>query len=121
MSDEKEQIKEREEREHLDRAWSSNDKVQFDNVISHNNVVARYAEIALGTAVKLQEQLNTEYLRSVQQEREHADAREKERLEDNRYTLDRLYSVYPEEAAGLVALLQSIIDLQKVQTEKTGK
>ncbi len=114
MTDEKEsEIREREEREHLDRAWASNDKVQFDNVISHNNTVARYAEIALSNAVQFQTQMNQEHLRSVQQEREHADAREKHNLENNRYSLDRLYSVFPEEAAGLVALLQSIIDLQK--------
>ncbi len=144
------EIGEREEREHLDRAWGSNDKVQFDNVISHNNIVARQAEIALSNAVMFQTQMNQEYLRSVHQEREHADsraqlamaqmdAREKQivehvdtrekhlaervnaikdaGLENNRYTLDRLYSVFPEEAVGLRILIKAI-EIAKEETKE---
>jgi len=113
------EIGEREERETIDRAWASNDKVQFDNTISHNNVTARYAELALSNTVNFQAQMNNEYLRSMQQEREHADSREKmfaERadltktaaLENNRYTLDRLYSVFPEEAVGIRVMLKAV-------------
>ena len=122
------EIGEREERETLDRAWASNDKVQFDNVISHNNIVARQSEIALSNAVMFQQQMNNEYLRSMQQEREHADSREKmfaERadlsktaaLENNRYTLDRLYSVFPEEAVGLKILVKAVKDEPVEETE----
>ena len=113
------EVGEREERETLDRINASDDVVQFNNTISHNNMTARYAELALSNAVNFQQQMNNEYLRSVQQEREHADSREKmsaERAdlsktaerEDNRYSLDRLYSVFPEEAAGLRALIKSM-------------
>ena len=122
------EIGEREERETLDRAWASNDKVQFDNTISHNNMAARYAELALSNAVNFQQQMNNEYLRSMQQEREHADSREKmfaERadlsktaaLEDNRYTLDRLYSVFPEEAVGLRILVKAVKDESVEETK----
>jgi len=156
------EIGEREEREQLDRAWASNDKVQFDNTISHNNIVARQAEIALSNAVMFQAQMNQEYLRSVHQEREHADARSQtalsqmdarekqfaehldtrekhfaehldtrekhltERinaikdagLENNRYTLDRLYSVFPEEAVGLRILIRGIEIVKDEQPEE---
>lgn len=145
------EIGEREERETLDRTWASNDKVQFDNVISHNNIVARQAEIALSNAVMFQAQMNQEYLRSVHQEREHADARshvalsqmdarEKQfaehldtrekhlterinaikdaGLENNRYTLDRLYSVFPEEAVGLRILIRGIEVVKDEQPEE---
>ena len=122
------EIGEREERETLDRAWASNDKVQFDNVISHNNMAARQAELALSNSVMFQQQMNNEYLRSLQQEREHADSREKmfsERtdlsktaeLENNRYTLDRLYSVFPEEAVGLRILVKAVKDESVEETK----
>ena len=146
------EIGEREEREHLDRAWGSNDKVQFDNVISHNNIVSRQAELALSNAVTFQSQMNQEYLRSVHQEREHADARaqlamghldarEKQivehvdtrekhlserinarkdaALENNRYTLDRLYSVFPEEAVGLRILIKGVEVTREPEAEAT--
>lgn len=121
MSDENPQyrIKEREEREALDRAWASNDKVQFDNVISHNNNTARISELALTNAVQFQEKMNAEHLISVQQEREHRDAREKHNLENNRYHLDRLYSVFPEEAAGIVAILEATTNI--LNQKNTGE
>ncbi len=100
----------REVREPLDRAWSSNDKVQFDNVVSHNNMAARYAEVALSNAVQFQSQMNGEYLKMVTQEREHQNQIFQEKLENNRYTLDRLYSIFPEEAVGLRILIESIVD-----------
>jgi len=113
------EIGEREERSTLMRAWASNDKVQFDNLISNSNNTARIAEISLTNAVNFQNQMNNEYLRSLQQEREHADAREKQdqehkntlrehTLENNRYSLDRLFSVFPEEAVGLRVLIKSL-------------
>jgi len=113
------EIGEREERSTLMRAWASNDKVQFDNLISNSNNTARIAEISLTNAVNFQNQMNNEYLRSLQQEREHADVREKQdqehkntlrehTLENNRYSLDRLFSVFPEEAVGLRVLIKSI-------------
>ena len=124
------EIQEREEREHVDRAWASNDKVQFDNVISHNNMASRYAEVALKNAIDFQAQMNMEYLASTKQEREHNDVREKqvmehadERrthvLENNRFTLDRLYGIYPEEAAGMVPVLEAIRTIVKEEVEAT--
>lgn len=133
----------REEREHLDRAFASNDKVQFDNVIAqsnarnnngieHTNNVSKYAELALSNAVNFQAQMNQEYLKNTAQEREHSnetyhmsaehanemhhmavehnDLRYHHTIENDRYTLDRLYSVFPEEAAGLKMVIQSFVD-----------
>ena len=122
------EIGEREERSTLVRAWASNDKVQFDNLISNSNNTARIAELSLTNAVNFQNQMNNEYLRTLQQEREHADVREKQdqshkntlrehSLENNRYSLDRLYSVFPEEAVGLRVLIKSIVK-EVISTEE---
>lgn len=113
------EIGEREERETNDRIVASKDVIELGNEISHSNNVARLSEIALSNAANFQNQMNNEYIRSVQQEREHADIREKQdqahknnlrehMLADDRYTLDRLYSVFPEEAVGLRTLVESI-------------
>ncbi len=152
-------VHEREEREAVDRAFASNDKLQFDNLIAqanarNNNVIdkdrlfsanekiqydnamalantrnnnaadhanntAKYAELALANAVNFQAQMNQEYLRDVAQERghsddrhhmavEHNDLRYHHTIENDRYTLDRLYSVFAEEAVSLKTLLATV-------------
>jgi len=97
-------MNEREEREATERAFASNDKLQFDNLIhqerliaanekvqfdnaialsnqrnnnsvDHANNAAKYAEIALSNAVNFQAQMNAEYLATSAQERGHNDDR----------------------------------------------
>lgn len=153
------EMSQREEREATDRAFASNDKLQFDNLIhqerliaanekvqfdnamalsnarnnnsvDHSNNTAKYAEIALANAVNFQQQMNQEYLRDVNHAREHANElhhvdKEHNDLtfhhskENDRYTLDRLYSVFPEEAAGLVALLRALVENTKATDNNT--
>lgn len=114
--------------EAAERAWMSNDKVQFDNMISHSKRVDSIAETALTNAVNFQEKGNNDYLEMTKQMRdaymEQANAQNKAHLdfveklheqyaENNRYTLDRLYSVFPEEALGLTAIAKAIVEMLK--------
>jgi hypothetical protein len=103
--------------EAVERPWASNDKVQFDNMISHGKRVDVIAEQSLQNAVTFQKQANDQYL-------EQANAQNKEALalaqnlhhqliENNRYTLDRLYSVFPEEATGIATMVSLIIETLK--------
>jgi len=111
MSDE---IKEREEREHLDRAFASNDKVQFDNVMTHEKVMTGFSELHMKQAIDFQQKANDDYLIATKQMRDeyikHSADRDAHTLENIRYTLDRLNSVYPEEASGLAGLLKVMYD-----------
>lgn len=108
--------------EAAERAWASNDKVQFDNMISHAKRVDILAETAVANAITFSEKANNAYLERAKQMAdaymEQANAQNKEALgfvqklheqylENNRYTLDRLYSVFPEEAVGLGTLLKA--------------
>ena len=114
--------------EAAERAWASNDKVQFDNMISHAKRVDAIAEQSLQNAVNLAEKANNAYLERMKQMAdaymEQANAQNKEALslvtklheqyaENNRYTLDRLYSVFPEEATGIATMVTLIIEALK--------
>lgn len=103
--------------EAVERPWASNDKVQFDNLVSHCKRVDQIAEQSLQNAVNFAEKANNQYL-------EQANAQNKEALalaqnlhhqvvENNRYTLDRLYSVFPEEAMGIATMVTTIIETLK--------
>lgn len=108
--------------EAVERPWASNDKVQFDNLISHAKRVDAIAEQSLQNAVNFAEKANNAYLERMKQMAdaymEQANAQnkaavalveglDKQIVENNRYTLDRLYSVFPEEAVGLGTLLKA--------------
>ena len=114
--------------ESVERPWASNDKVQFDNTITHCKIVMSYSELALKQAVEFQQKSNDAYLterdRREQQRLSHEDATEKQRLEhenelevqrqeNNRFTLDYLYGVYPQEAVGVLAIAKALSDLLK--------
>ncbi len=116
--------------EAVERPWASNDKVQFDNMISHAKRVDFIAEQSLQNAVNFAEKVNNAYLERMKQMSdaymEQANAQNKETLslvtklheqyaENNRYTLDRLYSVFPEEAVGLGTLLRAFQEYLKSQ------
>lgn len=114
--------------EAVERPWASNDKVQFDNMISHAKRVDAIAEQSLQNAVNFTEKANDAYLERMKQMAdaymEQSNAQNKEALslvtklheqyaENNRYTLDRLYSVFPEEAVGLATMVTTIIEVLK--------
>ncbi|GAI51529.1 unnamed protein product, partial [marine sediment metagenome] len=105
----------------------------------HSNRVAVLAETSLADAVNLSRKTNDAYLEMSKQQAnafmeqskkqsdaymEHANAQNKEAvgfvqelhkqyLENNRYTLDRLYSVFPEEAMGIASMVTLIIESLK--------
>jgi hypothetical protein len=65
----------------------ANEKVQFDNLVSHEKMVMSYEELALKQAVENQDLITKE---------------------NNRYLLDFLLSIYPSEAIGLSTLYSSV-------------
>jgi len=107
------------------RAWASNDKVQYDNLISHCKAMMGYSELAMAQALAFQQKSNDAYLSAIdareQQRLEHENELEKQAQENNRYTLNYLYGIYPEEAAGLAALLKALREVLKSEetTEET--
>ena len=114
--------------ESVERPWASNDKITYDNTMTHCKVLMSYSELAMKEAVMFQQKSNDAYLterdRREQQRMEHADASEKQRLEheneletqrqeNNRFTLDRLYGVYPEESVGIIAIANALVGILK--------
>jgi hypothetical protein len=79
--------------ESIERAWASNDKLVFDERTAHSNRTAVIAEDALEESVNFTKQIHNEYLK-----------REQHATENNRFTLDYLYGVYPLESLGTSAI-----------------
>lgn len=114
--------------ESVERPWATNDKLTYDVVMSHNAAMMKYGEIALAQAVAFQQKSNDAYLTerdirekqrvsqdsaSFTQRLEHENELETQRQENNRFTLDRLYGVYPEESVGIVAIASALVDILK--------
>lgn len=108
--------------EAVERPWASNDKVQFDNVMAHCKRVDVLAEQAVANAISLAQKVGEDGLEATKQMRsaymEQANTQNKlfsslvEKLqeqycENNRFTMDRLYGIYPEEAIGMGAALKA--------------
>lgn len=95
----------------------ANNKVQFDNLVSHSKAMMGYSELAIKQAVEFQQKSNDDYLIAQRQLRDefvkHSADRDSASLENNRYTLDRLYSVFPEEAVGIATMVDLIVDALK--------
>ncbi len=92
--------------ESVEKAWASNDKLVFDERTAHSNRVALLAENALKESVDFTKQIHNEYLK-----------REQQAIENNRYTLNYLYGLYPEETVGVAAigkLIKKIVDEEPV-------
>jgi len=87
--------------EAVERPWASNDKLTYDVALTHMKRVDVMAELAIQQVINHREELH-------KQKMEHENALFQQKLENNRYTLDRLYSVFPEEAAGLATLLKAV-------------
>ena len=81
--------------EAVERPWASNDKLVFDERTAHGNRVAVIAEDALEESVNFTKQIHDQYLK-----------REQAALENNRYTLNYLYGLYPEEFIALREMIK---------------
>lgn len=103
--------------EAVERPWASNDKARFDDLISHQKRVDVIAEQSLQNAVTFQKQANDAYLEQANGQNKAALALTQnlnhQLIENNRYTLDRLYSVFPEEATGIATMVSVIIETLK--------
>lgn len=106
-----------------------NMKIQEDNLISHSKALMNYSEQGVANALAFQEKANDLYLNQMdareKMDQEHKDAREKadldskrKHVDNDRYTLDRLYSVFPEEAAGLLPLLKAMVQMLESAEKK---
>lgn len=92
--------------ESVERAWASNDKLVFDERTAHGNRAAIIAEDALQESVNFTKQIHNEYLK-----------REQLSAEDNRFTKDYLYGVYPLEALGTAGIGELIRKIIKEETQ----
>ena len=92
---EKERTKDVTPEEAVERPWASNDKLVFDERSAHGTRVAVIAEDALQESVNFTKQIHDQYLK-----------REQAALENNRYTLNYLYGLYPEESLFLREMLK---------------
>ena len=81
--------------ESVERPWASNDKLVFDERSAHGNRTALIAEDALQESVNFTKQIHNEYIK-----------REQQATENNRYTMNYLYGLYPEEAIALREMIK---------------
>lgn len=98
--------------EAIERAWASNDKIQYDNAINQSNMTN-------SNALTFREKLEHEYLLDKTQEREHKEQLFKQVLENNRYTLNSLYGFSPEEASYFIPMLEEILKVLKTKAAET--
>lgn len=94
-----------------ERAMEGNIKILLGNEISHAKRVDGILEGALQNMVSFTEKANTAYLEAVKKADDgfqtHRDDMNKQVVENNRYTLNDLYTVQPKEAVGLGTLLRA--------------
>jgi hypothetical protein len=108
MGEEKESIEERE----FERPWNSNDKLTYDNTMTHCKTVMSYGELALKESIDFQKKANDMFIAREQQRLEHDNERFKHYEENNRYTLNSLYGIYgTEEAVSLVTVLSKLVEM----------
>lgn len=84
----------------------ANMKVQYDNLVSHSKMVDSYQELALKQAIENQDLIVKEFLK-------HSADRDSMTLENQRYLLDWLTSMYPPEAAGMGTYMTMLINALK--------
>lgn len=121
--------------ESVERPWASNDKLTYDNTMTHCNAVMKYSELALSQAVTFQQKSNDAYLaerdrreqQRLEQEsamftqrQEHENEIETQRQENNRFSLLRLYGFAPEEleAIGIMSIAKAVADILGKKTEE---
>jgi hypothetical protein len=103
--------------EAAERAWASNDKARFDDLIAHQKRVDQIAEQSLQNAVDFALKANNAYLEQANAQNKAALALSEnlnhQIVENNRFTLDRLYGVFPEEAVGIATMLSGFAEYLK--------
>jgi hypothetical protein len=114
--------------ESAERSFEINLKTLVSNEISHAKRVDVIAEQSLTDSVEFRKKADDAYLEQMQQmanaymEQSKKQAEETlnfaaqwhhHAIENNRYTLDRLYSVFPEEAAGIATMVSLIVEALK--------
>jgi len=88
--------------EAVERPWASNDKLVFDERSAHGTRVQVIAEDALQESVNFTKQIHAQYIK-----------REQDANENNRYTLNYLYGLYPEEYIALRELIKQWMEEKK--------
>lgn len=111
-----------------ERSMEANMKILVGNEISHAKRVDFIAEQSLTDAVEFRKKTDDQYLQNMQtvlnayMEQSKKQAEETlnfatqwhhHAIENNRYTLDRLYSVFPEEAVGIGTMLKGFQEYLK--------
>lgn len=94
--------------EAFERSWEANMKLLVGNEIANSQTVQQVAQQMLQNAITNSNNAQVAYLSHVEELRSH-------RIENNRFTLDRLYGMFPEESAGTSTLLKLIIDSLKAE------
>lgn len=110
-----------------------NNKIQFDNVLAGSQVNNATATLALQQAVAFQQKSNEAYLSQMDarekaqntmiaqnlaqsnseanQRLEHEDEHDLHARDNDRMTLEELYNLSPEEAAGIVPVLSALLNI----------
>jgi len=118
-----------------------NNKIQYDNAMAISQKNNTAASLALDQAVSFQQKANDLYLSQMDarekaqnravdqnvaqsgsehnQRMEHEDEHDLHHRDNDRMTLEELYNISPEEAAGIVPVLSAMLDiLSKKKVEK---
>lgn len=114
----------------IERSMEANVKILTGNEIAHANRMNALAEIAIQDAINLSRKTNDAYLTMAKQQgdayMEQSKKQSEETLnfatqwhhhaiENNRFTLDRLYGVFPEEAVGIGTMLRGFMEYLKAE------
>jgi len=101
----------------IEERWQANEKARFDDLIAHQKRVDVIAEQSLQNAVDFALKANNGYLEQANAQNKAAlsltENLNHQIIENNRYTLDRLYSVFPEEAVGISTMVTAFLELLK--------
>jgi len=101
----------------IEERWQANEKARFDDLIAHQKRVDVIAEQSLQNAVDFALKTNNAYLEQANAQNKAAlsltENLNHQIIENNRYTLDRLYSVFPEEAVGISTMVTAFLELLK--------
>ena len=108
-----------------ERSMEANMKILVGNEIAHAKRVDGYTELALSQAITFQQKANDAYLEQstkmadayMEQSKKQGEETLKyvaslnhHAIENNRFTLDRLYGIFPEEAAGIATMLADFLE-----------
>lgn len=107
----------------MERAMEGNVKLLLANEISHAKRMDILSEQAIKQTIEFSQKANDDYLEMTKQMRNaymeqsknqselnnaHQKNTNHQATENNRYTLDRLYAVFPEEGVGIATMLKGL-------------